>query len=103
MLIPVRFTLHTNGCRGTDKKSVIKYSDDSAVEDPSNCDAVYFNGVAKFCSWCKDNYLELDVLKTKELLTDIRTDRQPLLRFVIDGITVERIEEYKYLGTIADN
>ena len=39
----------------------------------SNSDAVYFDAVEKFSSWCKNNYLDLNVIKTKEMLLLERT------------------------------
>ena len=39
-------------------------------------------------NWCRDNSLNLNVKKTKEMLIDF-----------IDGMKVERVTKYKYLGT----
>ena len=71
VLSPILFTLYTNDCTGTSVTPVIKYSDDSAIEDLSNSDIVYFEEVAKFCQWCKENYLDLNV-KKKELVIHFR-------------------------------
>ena len=38
---------------------VIKYSDDSAIEDLSNSDSVYVAEVERFSNWCRDNSLDL--------------------------------------------
>ena len=65
VLSPVLFTLYTNDCSGSNTTPLVKYSDDSALEDLSNSDAVYFDAVEKFSSWCKNNYLDLNVMKTK--------------------------------------
>ena len=102
VLSPLLFTLYTNDCRGTDVTPVIKYSDDSALEDLSNSNSVYFSAVDKFSSWCKQNYLDLNVKKTKELVIDFRRQHAPLPDLVIDGVTVERVIQYKYLGAIID-
>ena len=66
------FTLHTNDCRGTDITPVIKHSDDTAIGDLSNSDDVYFSAVRRFYTWCKENFLDLNVLKSKEMLIDFR-------------------------------
>ena len=58
-------SLGTNDCAGTDTTPVIKYSDDSAIEDLSNSDSVYFAEVERFSNWCRDNSLDLKVKKTK--------------------------------------
>ena len=102
VLSPVLFTLYTNDCTGTDTTPLIKYSDDSALQDLSNSDSVYFDQVQKFCLWCKNNYLDLNVNKTKELLVDFRKHPTAVPDLLIDGVKVERVSEYKYLGTILD-
>ena len=51
---------------------IIKYSDDSAMEDLSNSDSVYFAEAERFSNWCGDNSLDLNVKKTKEMLTDFQ-------------------------------
>ena len=103
VLAPVLFTLYTNDCRGTDITSVIKYSDDSAIEDLSNSDDVYFSAVRRFHTWCKQNFLDLNVLKIKMMLTDSRKNPPPVPYLEIDDKIVERVDEYKYPGTIIDS
>ena len=72
VLSPILFTLYTNDCTDTDTTSVIKYSDGSAKEDLFNSDSVYFAEVERFSNWCRGNSLDLNVKKTKEILTDFR-------------------------------
>jgi len=103
VISPVLFTLYTNDCRGTDSALLVKYSDDTAIEDFSNCDNSYFAEVDRFCTWCKSNFLDLNVSKTKELLIDFRRNPSPVPSLVIDGVNVERVTEYKYLGTVVDD
>ena len=50
----------------------MKYSDDSAMEDLSSSDSVYFAEVERFINWCRDNSLDFNVNKTKEMLIDFR-------------------------------
>jgi gmma-aminobutyric acid receptor subunit gamma len=103
VLSPVLFTLYTNDCCGTECTPLIKYSDDTALQDLSNSDSMYFDQVSKFCQWCKDNYLDLNVSKTKELIVDYRVKAEPIPELVICGTKVERVTEYKYLGTVIDS
>ena len=42
------------------------------MEDLSNSDSVYFAEVERFSNWCRDNSLDLNVKKTKKMLTDLR-------------------------------
>ena len=67
VLSPILFTLYTNDSTGTDTKPIIKYSDGSAVEELSNSDSVYFVGVERFSKWCRNNFLDLNINKTKEM------------------------------------
>ena len=103
VLSPVLFTLYTNDCNGSDTTPLIKYSDDSALVDLSNSDQTYNSAVDKFSSRCKNNYLELNVKKTKEMVIDFRRKAHPVPDLFIDGTLVERVHEYKYLGTILDD
>ena len=51
----------------------------------------------------KGNFLDLNVTTTKELLIDIRKQHPAVSRITIDGLVVERVEKYKYLGIILDS
>ena len=51
----------------------------------------------------KGNLLDLNVTTTKELLIDIRKQHPAVSRMTIDGLVVERVDKYKYLGVILDN
>ena len=100
---PVLFTLYTNDCTGTENTIFIKYSDDTAIVDLSNSIQHYIEEVERFTTWCKDNFLDLNVTKTKELLIDFRKQPPAVSTITIHGEIVERVEKYKYLGIILDN
>ena len=53
--------------------------------------------------WSDENFLVLNVSKTKEIVIDFRTKPSPIQPLVIKGEAVERVHEYKYLGTILDD
>ena len=53
--------------------------------------------------WCRDNYLELNVKKTKELVIDFRRNPETIPELVINGKKVARVLEYKCLSTIIDH
>ena len=59
--------------------------------------------VERFSTWCKDNFLDLNVTKTKELLTSFKKQPPAVSHVAIDGEIVERVEKYKYLGIILNN
>ena len=73
---------------------VIKYSDDSVIEDLSNSD-VYFSAVRRFYTWCKQNFLDLDVLKTKEMLIDFR--RTILLSHILK-LMIKLLKEWRRIN-----
>ena len=98
-MFPVLFTLYTNDCTGTENTIFIKYSDDTVIVDLSNSIPHYIE-VERFTTWCKDNFLDLNVIKTKELLIDFRNQPLAVSPITIDG---EIVEKYKYLGIILDN
>ena len=105
VLSPVLFTIYTSECKSTSNTTkLFKYADDTAlVSRCVNNDNMYKNEVELFVKWCTDNYLELNVKKTKEMIVDFRklpADHAPLL---INNEIVECVHEYKYLGTIIDD
>ena len=79
-----------------------KYSDDSALADFSNSDSHFEQQVTEVTRWSKDNYLDLNVEKTKEMVVDFRKNGC-VGELVIEGVIVEKVNEYKYIGTVLDN
>ena len=73
------------------------------LTDLSNSIPHYIEEVDRFTTWCKANFLDLNVAKTKELLIDFRKQPPAVSPITIDGEIVERVEKYKYLGIILDN
>ena len=62
-----------------------------------------FQHVQTFTQWCRDNFLDLN-RKTKEMVIDFRTASTDIIPdLFIEGTKVERVHEYKYLGTIIDD
>ena len=59
--------------------------------------------VERFSNWCRDNSLDLNVKKTKEMLIDFRKAPTVTPDLFPDGVKVERVTEYKYLGIVLDN
>ena len=103
VLSPVLFSLYTNDCTGTENTIFMKYSDDTAIVDLSNSIPHYIAEVGRFRTWCKDNILDLNVSKTKELLIDFRKQPLSVSSITIDGEIAERVEKYKYLEIILEN
>ena len=58
---------------------------------------------ASVSDWCIQNFLELNVGKTKEMVVGFKRDRTDVAPLAIGGQTVERVQEYRYLGTVIDD
>ena len=105
VLSPLLFTLYTSDCRTKNNNcQLFKYADDTALVGKciSNDDA-YLEEVNRFTEWCKKNFLELNVSKTKEMIVDFRKSVVDYPPLYTDQQMVERVNEYKYLGTVLDN
>ena len=63
----------------------------------------YNSEINHFVNWCTENYLEINVNKTKELVIYFRKRGTPIPALTINGRPIERVSEYKYLGTVIDD
>ena len=105
VIAPFLFTLYTNDCRPTSQQtSIIKFSDDTAIIDTSDSHTSYQNEIDVFTEWCECHFLNLNVNKTKEMLFDLKRNKNfNIPKCFIKGEEVERVDCYKYLGTIIDD
>lgn len=107
VLAPFLFTLYTSDARSTHSACpLIKFADDSALvglikNDDSD---IYVSQIESFVKYCDDNYLVLNVKKTKEMIMDFRTKQKSVpVPIEIKNSNVERISQYKYLGVVFDD
>ena len=64
----------------------------------------YLKVVTEFTNWCElRHFLLINVKKTKELIVDFRRNTKAHDPLCISGLKVERVNEYKYLGTVIDD
>ena len=107
VLSAVLFTIYTADCRSlSDKHVVIIYADDTVILGLiSNDDDVntYVQETNHFVNWCDDNFLNLNVKKTKEMFVDYSKTPSVFAPVNIKGENVEVVQEYKYLGNIIDD
>ncbi|KAI4894307.1 hypothetical protein NFI96_005585 [Prochilodus magdalenae] len=106
VLSPFLFTLYTtdfNYC--TETCHLQKFSDDSAVVGciSRGDEDEYRATVNDFVAWCELNHLQLNVTKTKKLVVDLRRDKTQVTPISIKGVSVDTVEDYKYLGVHIDN
>lgn len=105
VLSPLLFSLYTNDCTGEyESCSIIKYADDTVIIGKiiNNNEDEYRSQVSNFVKWCDDNYLNLNVKKTKEMLIDFRK-KKCTQNLVIKEEQVEIVHDYKYLGVQIDD
>ena len=57
----------------------------------------------RFVDWCDQNYLQLNIGKTKEMVIDFRRKVPVYNDVVAKGETVEKVETYRYLGIVTEN
>ena len=54
-------------------------------------------------SWCQNNNLSLKVTKTKVMIVDYRKRSTEHVPILIDGVVVEQVESFKFLGVHINN
>jgi hypothetical protein len=104
-LSPFLFIVYTNDLQGDGNSMVIKYADDTVVLGlvKNNDDRHYLDCVEYTHTWCKLNFLDLNVSKTKEIVWNFRRTPTLLTPVKIDDEEVDRVPEYKYLGVFVDS
>ena len=87
---------------------IIKYADDTVIiglltdQDGPN-ENFYTSDKERFNAWCKHNFHNLNVNKTKEMIIDYNIDNPELIPIKISGEAVDVVKTYKYLGRIVDD
>ena len=104
---PLYFSLlYTNDCSSKNENCILlKYADDTVIigKIKNNDENVYRDQVNLFVNWCDDNFLNLNVKKTKEMIVDFRRNKPKIENLCIKNDEVEIINKYKYLGVIIDD
>ena len=60
-----------------DKAALLKFADDANLEGfiTNNDESFYREEVSNFSIWCDEQFLSLNVPKTKEIILDFRKDK----------------------------
>ncbi len=102
VLSPLLFFLYTNDCTSkcpSDK--LIKVADDTTliglIQDGD--ESAYRQEVKELAVWCSLNNLELNTLKTVEMIVDFRRNPPALPPLTIMNSTVTAVESFRFLGT----
>ena len=83
----------------------MKYADDTIIVGliSNDNDSEYMKCIKFVSTWCSDNFLDLNVSKTKEMIWDYRRSPTEKHSVVINDKPVEVTSVYKYLGLLIDN
>ncbi len=103
VLSPLLFSLYTNDCRSKDPSvKLLKFADDTTliglIQD-SDDESAYRQEVKELAVWCGLNNLELNTLKTVEIIMDFRINPPALPPLTIMNSTVTAVESFRFLGT----
>ncbi|KAK3541768.1 hypothetical protein QTP86_003515 [Hemibagrus guttatus] len=102
VLSPLLFSLYTNDCTATDPSvKLLKFADDIMVIGLiSNGDeSVYRQEVEQLAVWCSLNNLELNTLKTVEMVVDFRRNPPALPPLTIMDSIVATVESFRFLAS----
>ena len=103
---PTLYTIYTNDCKVTyDCAKIVEFAHDSPVLGLiGTCENAYRDEIARFVDWCDENFLTVNVAKTKEVIFDFRIKIPcPLEPISVKGELVEIVEFYRYLGLLLDD
>ena len=106
VLSALLFILYTNDCKSVnDDVTILKYADDTVIIGIINQgEENYRNELIHFSGWCKDNFLQLNAKKTKEMVFDFRKARASCMEPIqLNGEDIDIVEKYTYLGTVLDD
>ena len=86
------------------KQSLLKYAGDIAFVGLLSDDETDFGSdIDHVVSWCVANRLQLNVVKTKELVIGFRSGVHHPIPININGKHIESVHSYEYLGTTIDD
>ncbi|KAK3574414.1 hypothetical protein QTP86_006579 [Hemibagrus guttatus] len=100
VLSPLLFSLYTNDCTSTDPSiKLLKFADDTTVIGLIHDESAYRQEIEQLAAWCSCNNLELNTLKTVEMIVDFRRNTAALPPLTIMNSTVPTVESFRFLGT----
>lgn len=102
VLSPLLYSLYTQFCQShTSSVLLFKFADDTSVVGliTNGDESDYRREVEGLVKWCESYNLILNISKTKELVVDFRRSPSPLSTLSINGVEVERVTSFQFLGT----
>ena len=97
--------IYTDDCRSNHlNRFLVKFADDSALLSLLKGSEQYHGpALTEFVDWCDNNYLDLNVTKTKAMIVDFRRQEHSPGKTIMHNNEVEIVSKYNYLGTIIDD
>ncbi len=102
VLSPLLFSLYTNDCTSKDPSvKILKFADDTTLIGliQESDESAYRQEVKELAIWCTLNNLELNTLKTVEMIVDFRRNPPALPPLTIIDSTVITVDSFRLLGT----
>ena len=107
VLSPVLFTIHTSDVQAHDKDVLqIKFADDISLTGlvAHSDETKYSEAFIELVDLCNEHFLELNVIKTEEMIVDFCKEKEQVYPLIIEGEEVVcKVVIYKYLGTTFDD
>uniref|UniRef100_A0AAQ4Q5M4 Reverse transcriptase domain-containing protein n=1 Tax=Gasterosteus aculeatus aculeatus TaxID=481459 RepID=A0AAQ4Q5M4_GASAC len=97
VLSPLLFSLYTNSCISSHQSvKLLKFADDTTL-----IGLISGGGESDhLVSWCSQNNLELNALKTVEMVVDFRRNRAPPSPITLCDSPVTIVDSFRFLGSI---
>ncbi len=100
VISPLLFSLYTNDCTSKDPSvKLLKFADDTTVigliQDGDK--SAYRQEVEQLAVWCSHNNLELNTLKTVEMIVDLRRNPPALPPLTAMNNTVDAVASFRFL------
>ncbi|XP_061639302.1 sodium- and chloride-dependent creatine transporter 1-like isoform X2 [Phyllopteryx taeniolatus] len=101
VLSPLLFSLYTNDCTSANPTvKLLKFADDTTVIGliKDGDESAYRQEAERLELWCGRHNLELNTLKTVEMIVDFRRHPSPQLPLTLSSCLVSTVETFKFLG-----
>lgn len=103
VLSPLLFSLYTNSCTSSHQSvKLLKFADDTTLIGliSDGDESAYRWEIDRLVTWCGENNLELNALKTVEMIADFRKSPAPPTPITLCDSPVDIVESFRFLGTI---
>ena len=95
--------MYTNSCTSSHQSvKLLKFADDTTLIGliSGGDESAYRWEMDHLVTWCGENHLELNTLKTVEMVVDFRKNAAPPAPITLCDSSVTAVESFRFLGTI---